>query len=200
MFACCPFHLPPGKSKHFWSVALNPLVEQGEEMDSRSNHTYSVLHTNSMSVMATHSNLSSSLRTWWSVREPPWRCGVVRSAAPQGYWHYCCSLPVRWPQSHGTGPLWSEVCQWCGRNDCPSPRCQWSKPVAHRPPLHPAPQLPTNPHDWISSQHKSGLLVPVASRSTDHLRDAGKRLLSTSELGEISTYLESPYSEMYIFY
>lgn len=57
MFACCPFHLPPGKSKHFWSVALNPLVEQGEEMDSRSNHTYSVLHTNSMSVMATHTQI-----------------------------------------------------------------------------------------------------------------------------------------------
>ncbi len=61
MFACCPFHLPPGKSKHFWSVALNPLVEQGEEMDSRSNHTYSVLHTNSMSVMATHTLKSIKL-------------------------------------------------------------------------------------------------------------------------------------------
>lgn len=35
-FACCPFHLPPGKLKHFWSVALSLLAEQGEEMDSRS--------------------------------------------------------------------------------------------------------------------------------------------------------------------
>lgn len=131
------------------------------------------------SIKPTEDIVRDGGKEWWSLRYPPWRCGVVMSAAPQEDWHYCCSPPVRWPQSHGKGPRWSEVCQWCGRNDCPSPRCQWSKPVAHRPPLRPDPLLPTNPLDWISSRHKTGLLVPVASRSTDHLREAGKRFLST---------------------
>lgn len=182
MFACCPFHLPPGQLKYFWSVALNPLVEQGEGMDSKSNHTYFILHKHHVCYEHTFNSISPTedivrvrRKEKWSLRDPGWCSGVVMSAAPQEDWHYCCSPPARWPPSHGTGPLWSEVCRWYGRSDCPSPRCQWSKPVAHHPPLHPGPLLPTNPHDWISSRRKTGQPAPVASRSTDRLREAGKR-------------------------